>query len=117
MSQSKIRKLSLLALAGALLALPVSAQQSGRAGGALDGNPPETRPRTEAECRAYAIQRSNEEYLAHDSSVRRNSPFQTGPAAMPDPYTLSQRQQLAMDRSGFEQEVYDACIAWLRQQR
>jgi len=116
-SPSKIRSLSLLALGGILLAQPLAAQQSGRMGSALNANAPETRPRTEAECRAYAIQRSNEEYLAQDSSVRRNSPFQTGPAAMPDPYTLSQRQQLAMDRAGFEREVYDACIAWLRQQR
>jgi hypothetical protein len=99
-----------------LLGTPVAAQQRDRTQGILDKDIPEARPRTSAECRAYAIQKSNEEYLAQDSSVRRNSPFQSGPPGMRDPWADSQRQQLSIDRAGREQQLYDACLEWLRQQ-
>lgn len=81
MSLSKRRNSSVLLLACLLAATPALAQQGDPNAGILSQPAPEAMPRTSAECTAYAIQRSNEEYMAQDSSVRRNSPFQTGPAA------------------------------------
>lgn len=116
MSPSKIRNSSLLAALSLALALPILAQSRDRTSGMLDADIPEARPRTQAECRAYAIQRSSEEFLAQDSSIRRNSPFLAGPSGMRDPWADSQRQQLAIDRAGREQQLYEACVEWLRQQ-
>ncbi|MGE0152870.1 MAG: hypothetical protein AB7R90_09640 [Reyranellaceae bacterium] len=112
---SKLPSLSALALAGMALSAPLAAQQRAPTTGMPDT--PEARPRSETECRAFAIQRSNEEYLAQDSSVRRNAPFQSGPPGIRDPFTDSQRQDLNIDRAGREQQLYDACVEWLRQQR
>jgi hypothetical protein len=106
-------KSSLPALGLILLSLPAAAQQSDPR---LD-TPPQMQPRTEAECRAFALQRSNEEFLAQDSAIRRNPAFQSGPGAIRDPFSDSQRLQANIDRPGREQELYNACLAWLRQQK
>jgi hypothetical protein len=106
-------KLNLLALGLILLSLPVAAQQRDPK---LD-TPPQMQPRTESECRAFALQRSNEEFLAQDSSIRRNPAFQSGPGAIRDPFSDSQRLQANIDRAGREQELYNVCLEWLRRQQ
>ena len=117
MSLSKRRNSSALIIACLLAATPVLAQQGDPNAGILRQPAPEAMPKTSAECTAYAIQQSNEEYMAQDSSVRRNSPFQTGPGGARDPFTDSQRQQLTIDRSARQQQLYDACVAHLSQHR
>jgi hypothetical protein len=114
---SKTRSSSALALLSLMLATPLMAQQSepGRSMTIPDSS--YTSERTPAECRAFAVQRSNEEFMAHDSSLRRNSPFQAGPAGMRDPWTESQRQDANIDRAIREQMLYDACLEWLKQQK
>lgn len=114
---SKTRNSSTLALLTLTLATPLMAQQSepGRTMTIPDSS--YTIERTPSECRAFAVQRSNEEYMAHDSSLRRNSPFQAGPAGMRDPWTESQRQTASIDRAVREQQLYEACLEWLKQQK
>ncbi len=117
MSLSKRRNSSALLLACLLAATPAVAQQGDPNAGIIRQPAPEAMPKTSAECTAYAIQRSNEEYMAQDSSVRRNSPFQTGPGGTRDPFTDSQRQQLDIDRSARQKQLYDSCIEQLKQHR
>lgn len=116
-SLSKRRNSSALVLACLLAATPALAQQGDPNAGILRQPTPEAMPKTSAEYTAYAIQRSNEEFMAQDSSVRRNSPFQTGPGGARDPFTDSQRQQLGIDRGARQQQLYDSCVEQLKQHR
>jgi hypothetical protein len=112
---SKTRNSSAIALLTLTLATPLMAQQPGTTMTVPDTT--YSSARTPSECRAFAVQRSNEEFLAHDSSLRRTSPFQSGPAGMRDPWTDSQRQDANIDRAVREQLLYDACLEWLKQQK
>jgi hypothetical protein len=114
---SKTRNSSALVLLTLTLATPLMAQEREPGSGMTIPDSSYTSPRLPSECRAYAVQRSNEEFLAHDSSLRRNSPFQSGPAGMRDPWTDSQRQDANIDRAAREQLLYDACLEWLKQQK
>lgn len=113
----KTRDCSAIALLALTLATPLMAQQREPGTSMTIPESSYTSARTPAECRAFAVQRSNEEFLAHDSSLRRTSPFQTGPAGMRDPWTDSQRQDASIDRAAREQLLYDACLEWLKQQK
>lgn len=106
-----------MVLIALLLAPPALAQQRDPNAGIVGQPAPEAQPRTSAECTAYATQKANEEFLAQDSAVRRNSPFQTGAGGARDPYADSQRQQLGMDRSAREKQLFDACVARLNQKQ
>lgn len=107
-----------LIVAGLLLvAAPALAQQGDPNAGIVRQPVPEAQPRTSAECTAYATQKANEEYLAQDNAVRRNSPFQSGPPGTRDPYVDSQRQQLDIDRATRERQFYDACVERLKQRQ
>lgn len=99
---------SALLLAAILLAAPAASQPAPTN---------EAVPQTESECRAWATQKANEEYLAQDNSLRRNSPFQSGPAGTRDPFTDSQRQQLGIERSARERQLLESCIERLKRQR
>jgi len=116
-SLSKRRNSSAFIIACLLAATPALAQQGDPNAGIVKQPAPETMGKTSAECTAYAIQRSNEEYMAQDSSVRRNSPFQTGPGGARDPFTDSQRQQLDIDRAARQKQLYDSCVEHLKQRR
>ena len=113
----KTKSSSAVALLTLTLATPLMAQQSESGGGMTIPDSSYISPRLPSECRAFAVQRSNEEFLAHDSSLRRTSPFQTGPTGMRDPWTDSQRQDANIDRAVREQMLYDACLEWLKQQK
>ena len=115
MSPSKRLNRSALFVACLLAVSPALAQQGDPNAGIVRQPASEAMPKTNAECTAYAIQQSNEEFMAQDSSVRRNSPFQSGPGGTRDPFTDSQRQQLSVDRAGRERQLYDACVVRLNQ--
>jgi hypothetical protein len=73
-----------------------------------------TPPRTAAECRRYAVQQANEDYMAQRRTNRQTSPFAHGPSGRPDPLQQSADQQAAIDRIKREQQLYDDCVARLR---
>ncbi|MGE3907577.1 MAG: hypothetical protein AB7F36_16615 [Reyranellaceae bacterium] len=101
----------------ACIAAPALAQKTGPNAPIVNQRVPEARPDIEAECTAYAQQTAAEEYLARDSTLRQTSPFQSGPAGTRDPYVASQRQDLAIQRTAREKELYDACVARLMRER
>jgi hypothetical protein len=70
-------------------------------------------PKTAEECRSYANQQANEEYLAQRTTIRENSPFARSPSGRPDPLQHSANQQADIDRTGREQQLYDDCITKL----
>ncbi len=101
----------------ACLAAPALAQKTGPNAPIVDDRVPEAMPDIQAQCTAYARQTAAEEYLARDSATRQTSPFQSGPPGTRDPYVASQRQDLVIQRTAREKELYDACVARLVQQR
>ena len=96
-----------------VVAAPALAQKTGPNSSIVNEPAPEAMPDIKTQCTAYAQQTAAEEYLARDSTVRRTSPFQSGPGAPRDAYADSQRQQLAIERTGREKELYEACVARL----
>ena len=107
-------RLVAIAAAIALAAVgPALAQKTGPNSEIIDQRMPEAMPDIRTQCTAYAQQTAAEEYLARDSNVRHTSPFQSGPGAPRDAYADSQRQQFAIERTGREKELYEACVARL----
>jgi hypothetical protein len=70
-------------------------------------------PRTDAECRSYAGQKANEEYMSQVTNNRENSPFARSPSGRPDPLQQMNNQQANVDRAGREQQLYNDCVAKL----
>lgn len=70
-------------------------------------------PRTAEECRRYAVQQANEDYMAQRRTNRETSPFAHSPSGRPDPLQQSTDQQAAVDRVGREQQLYDECVTHL----
>jgi hypothetical protein len=88
----------------ALFATPLLAQSDGSA------------PKTPEQCRSYAAQQANEEYLSQRTTNRETSPFARSPSGMRDPLQQSADQKAAIDRTGREQQLYDDCVAKLGKQ-
>ncbi len=70
-------------------------------------------PKSDAECRSYAGQKANEEYMSQVTTNRENSPFARSPSGRPDPLQQMNNQQASIDRAGREQQLYNDCVAKL----
>lgn len=101
MTVSPISRRRSILLALALSALPALAVAQSAA------------PKTEAECRSYAAQKANEEYMSQVTINREISPFARSPSGRPDPLQQSANQQANINKAGREQQIYDDCVAKL----
>jgi hypothetical protein len=105
MTVSSINRRKALLLALALSVAPVTLS--------VGASAQTSTPGTADECRSYAAQKANEEYMSQVATNRENSPFARSPSGRPDPLQQSANQQANIDKAGRERQLYDACVAKL----
>ncbi len=70
-------------------------------------------PTTPDQCRSYAAQKANEEYMSQRTTIRQTTPFPHSERGSRDPLHQSANQQADHDRTSREQHLYNDCVAKL----